>query len=52
MTILCLFQADFQFVYTECDDEQNRWRVAVPNKDCQGGNAPAPVRAPKCGKYF
>lgn len=43
-------ETDFQFVYTECDDEQNRWRVAVPNKDCQGGNVPAPIRAPKCGK--
>ncbi|XP_071816008.1 endosome/lysosome-associated apoptosis and autophagy regulator 1-like isoform X2 [Apostichopus japonicus] len=41
---------DFHYVYSECDENQDRWRVAVPSTDCQGGTVPVPSKAPKCGK--
>lgn len=45
---------DFIFEYTTCDENGQRWRVAVPKNDhlqCEGG-APFPTRGINCCKCF
>lgn len=51
LLLFFIFQGDFHYVYSECDENQDRWRVAVPSTDCQGGTVPVPSKAPKCGEW-
>lgn len=45
---------DFQYEYTECDENGQRWRVVVPkmnNLECDDG-VPLPIRGVNCCLFF
>lgn len=42
-----ILKDDYRYQYTECDNDNHRWKVAIPNGTCVG-NVPQPVRATDC----
>ena len=47
----CLLQDEYQFEYTQCDKQKQRWRVSVPKPDttCTPDGPRVPIKGLECG---